>query len=258
MAVVSATITTATASVAVGVAVLATNPAPVASTTTVPRAAAAQSQTATGHPAALAFDVKRVPLGIAKIAADVLVVAAQPDPTPSPVFFDTQAMHAGFAGSGYSFTMHIDGFPRLTALGSEVRGTATDATHFTLEFPQSTMVSRYTRTGATAVATVGGHELSVAPGQTSIGDLSPDALTPDRIWSALIDAWVATLKPTGTPGTYEASSRELLVLAKHDGYAAKDWAIQAAEDASGRLTSLTFTGLASGAPFRLEISVTYN
>jgi hypothetical protein len=257
MAVVSATITTATASVAVGVAVLAASPTPVANTANA-APAAAHTQAATGRTAALAFDVQRVPLGIAKIAADVLVVAAQPDPTPSPVHFDTQAMHAGFAGSGYSFTMRIDGFPRLTALGSEVRGTIADATHFTLEFPASTIVSRYTRTGATAVAMVGGHELSVAPGQTSIGDLTPEELTPDRIWSALLDPWVATLKPDTTPGTYHASPRELLALAKHDGYAAKDWAIQAANDATGRLTSLTFTGLASGAPFTLEISVAYD
>lgn len=257
MAVVSATITTATASVAVGVAVLAANPSPVASTTTGPPAAGAQIQAATGPTAAIAFDVKRVPLGIAKIAADVLVVAAQPDPTPSPVHFDTQAMHAGFAGSGYSFTMRIDGFPRLTALGGEVRGTIVDGTHFTLEFPESTIVSRYTRSGATAVAMVGGHELSVAPAQASTSDLSPEELTPDRIWSALLDPWVATLKPDTTPGTYHASPRELLALAKHDGYAAKDWAIQAANDATGRLTSLTFTGLASGAPFTLEISVAY-
>ena len=264
MAVVSATISTATVSVAVGVAVLAVNPSPVSSTTAVPPAAVASQAATTGSrfvvagPTSPAFDITSLSPGIAALAADVLTVAVPPDPTETPAVFDTNAMDVGLAGSGYAFTMRIDGFSGLSALGTTVRGTATDATHYTLEFPESAVLTRYVRNGESAAARVSGHDLAVAPGQTLMGDLSPEALTPAHVLAAIAEPWAATLKPTGAPGTYEAATRALVLAAQHEGYAATDWSLSAVVDATGRLMSLTFTGYASGAPFTLKIAIGYH
>jgi len=257
MAVIAAGVSATTVSVAIGVAVVTSSPALVASTT--PRTAVvAPTSPGANRTATLTFDITKLAPEIAHLAADVLVIAAQPDPTMSPVVFDVAATASGFASSGYAFTMHITNLPGLTALGSVVRGTVTDPSHFVLEFPGSPTLSRYERRGDTAFATLSGQVLEVVPGQGVFGDLSPEDLMPSSVWAVVVAPWVATLERTDTPGVYTAPSRALAVAAKHDGYLGKDWQLGARIDASGRLTLLTYAGTVLDQPFGLEIAVTYN
>jgi hypothetical protein len=257
MAVVAAGVSATTVGVAIGVAVVTSSPALVASTT-LRTAVVATTPPAANRPATLTIDIKKLAPGIAHLAADVLAIAAQPDPTMSPVVFDTAAAAAGFESSGYSFTMHITNLPGLTALGSVVRGTVTDASHFILEFPSSPTISRYERKGDTAIATLSGQALEVVPGQGVVGDLSPEDLMPGPVWASVGSPWVATLQRTDTPGVYAAPSNALMAAAKREGYLGKDWQLGAQIDASGRLTLLTYSGTGLDQPFALDIAVTYS
>ena len=165
-------------------------------------------------------------------------------------------MATGLSGA-YRFVARLAGMSDLSTLGGTVTGVVTDPTHFVLEFPDSTFVTRYTRTGADAVAVVNGLEVQVATGTGTFASLSPEDMLPARLWDLAVAPWAVSLGPTGQAGAWAAPSDVLIALARVAGYSASDWHLSATTDASGRLTLLSFGGTKGDGTFRLDLGVVY-
>jgi hypothetical protein len=260
VAALSGSVSVAAVGAVIGIAVVTSSPTAVASTTT-------RTHTATPAPQASVVTVNTLDQhfaqGVAKsLSAGVTALqnfAIAPKPTRQPTVFNTAAMDAGLADSSYTFTASITGLADMSTLGSTVTGTVIDPTHFTLEFPQSTTITKYQRDGdKAAFAWVAGHQMLVAPGSGSaFGTISAEDFLPARLWAMAVDQWSSALKPDTTPGDYLAPSATLTATATHGGYAAKDWTLKAHIDESGRLTSVGFAGTSFDAPFELAMTITY-
>lgn len=245
---------------AVGIAVVTSTPAPVAATggaahpvaTPAPTASVAAAQTLDTHFAqGLATSLKQ---GIAELQS----YAVAPKPKAAPAVFNADAMAAGFADGAYRFTASIVGFADLSTLGSVVNGTVSDPTHFTLEFPESTTITKYVRDNTTAFAWIEGHRLTLAADKSGVfGTISPEDLLPGKLWTMAVAQWADTLKPDSVLGEYSAPSAALTAKARTGGYAAQDWTLKARLDESGRLTQLGFAGSSFEVPFGLDITVAY-
>jgi hypothetical protein len=191
------------------------------------------------------------------------VGATAPAPSRSPIAssaptrpLDPRSLDAGLSG-GYRFVAHLDGLPGLMSLGDVVRGTVSDRDHFTLEFPDSSFITHYSRDGSTASAVVNGRVVAVTPGVETLGDISPEDLMPAGLWDQTVVPWESTLAASAAPGTYAASSGVLVSEARRLGIVASGWQLSASTDASGRLLTLAFSGSAWDQPFSLDLVVLY-
>ncbi|HVM64985.1 MAG TPA: hypothetical protein VMU14_09000 [Acidimicrobiales bacterium] len=188
------------------------------------------------------------------------IVGAKPDvarPSASPTTrLDATAATAGFDGP-YRFVARLADLPNMTMLGGIVEGDVVDPAHFVLDFPESGFVTRYTRSGADAVAVVGGRDVRVVSGAETFGSISPEDLMPGQLWSLVIEPWASMLTSGGAAGAFAAPTGLLTQRAHSAGYPAEDWQLSASTDGAGRLTSLTFRGVTYRQPFRLDLTVTY-
>jgi hypothetical protein len=175
-------------------------------------------------------------------------------PTPEPL--DVTAIQHGFAGP-YRFVARLADLPDMTAAAGTVKGIVTDPAHYVLEFPGSSFVTRYVRSGGDAVAVIDGQQVPVQTGSVAYGAISPEDMMPTQLWAMVVAPWAATLEHLGA-GAYAAPSAILTTRADRAGYRASDWQLSAATDGTGRLTSLSFRGLTATRPFVLDLAVTYD
>jgi hypothetical protein len=142
-------------------------------------------------------------------------------------------------------------------LGGVVQGAVTDSTHFVLDFPESTFITHYTRDGATARAVINRRTVIAQPGLETAGAISPEDMLPGGIWFQVIAPWEGTLRPDSAAGGYAATSGVLTSMAKEQGLLASDWQLSAKTDATGRLTTVAFSGVSWDQAFALDLVILY-
>ena len=232
LAAIAATVSVATVAAVIGTVALVSGSTSAAST-----AEPARSQTPT-------------PASLASAARDRFGSSTSAKP------FDRPAVLAGFVGP-YRFVAHLDGLPGLMNLGAVVQGSVTDPTHFVLDFPDSTFITRYTRDGSSARAVVNGQTVAVQPGPGTAGAISPEDMLPAQILAQLVAMWETSLQPDTSSGTYVANAATLSGRARTEGILASGWQLSAKTDPSGRLTSLGFSGKSWSQSFAIDLVVLY-
>lgn len=260
-----------------------TQPAPVAAAaaSTTAKHAVPKAQAAATPAPSLPADTRALSLAVAKTAKAIAFELAQPteasvpggttaEPAADPTVnaepaaasgpskgIDAAAATAGFGGA-YRFEAKLTNIPGVDTLGTTVRGFVLDAEHYQLEFPDSTFITRYTRSGADAVAVIDGHEVSVALDGGTFDGLSPEVVLPAQLWLRVVEPWADLLRSGSLPGAYTAETGILTAHAHAEGLVAKDWRMTAGTDATGRLVSLVFSGERYGLPFSMELTVSYS
>jgi hypothetical protein len=259
----SGSVSVAVVGAVIGLAVTTSTPVPVAATTG--RLAVASSAPAPSVSRAAAAGLtdaafaRGIASGLSQGVGALQRYATTTKPASSSVPIDPGATRAGLAKSGYTFTAEIVGLADLGTLGSSVRGAVTDATHFTVEFPDSTSITRYERDGDAAFAWIDGRRLTLAAGAGGMfGTLSPEDFLPATLWSMAVGQWADLLQPGAAAGEYVAPSAALTAKARLDGYGAKDWTLRVRLDQAGRLTALGFAGTSFSSPFGLDVAIAYS